>query len=309
MSDCERFELKRTDPRFPRQLGEAPDAPGALYVWGDPEALSLPCLAVIGARKASPYGIAAAELVATCAAESGICLVSGGAVGCDQAAGRAALNAGGRHIAVLGCGADVAYPRSSADLLRRCAEGGGAVVSLDPWGTPPRRFAFPRRNRVIAGLSRAVCIVEAALPSGTFSTAEAAIEYGREVLAVPGSIWSPLSRGSNQLISEGACGLVDEESIEVAISRIYGTLRFTRLAPDARSVSGEGERAVMDALAASLLRLERIASLLKAAPVDALTTLSALQASGMVERMPDGSFAASVRALHARSAIMHNVGS
>ncbi len=309
MTDRGKHVLRRDDRLYPRFLSEVPDAPERLYVWGDPAVLSTPCLAVIGSRKATPYGIAAAQLVATCAAESGVCVVSGGAMGCDQAAGHAALRAGGVHIAVLGCGADVVYPKSSAALLSRCAESGGAVVSLDPWGTPPRRYAFPRRNRVIAGLSRAVCIVEAALPSGTFSTAEAAMDYGREVLAVPGSIWSPHSRGSNRLIADGACGLVDEESIEVAVSRIFGTLRFQRVVPGGPSDIGKRELAVLDALIANPMRAESVAAFLKASPLEALTVLSSMQASGLVARLPDGAFAASVRTLHARSAIMHNVGS
>lgn len=309
MTDFPRCVLGPGDPSYPPALAEVQDAPRALYVAGDPDALRLPCLAVIGSRKATPYGVAAAEMVATCAAESGVCVVSGGAVGCDQAAGRAALRAGGRHVAVLGCGADVAYPKSSARLLRACIEGGGAVVSLDAWGTPPRRYAFPRRNRVIAGLSRAVCIVEADLPSGTFSTAEAAADYGREVLAVPGSIWSPQSRGANRLISDGACGLVDEDSVELAVSRIFGTLRYGRCAPPGAPGAGAGERAVLDALAASPMRLDGLAEVLRLPPTGALTALSAMQAAGLVERLPDGRFAATVRALHARSAIMHNVGS
>ena len=189
-----RFELTLDDERFPDGVRELEDAPERLYAWGNLDVLNAPALAVIGARSATPYGIAVAEIAGRVAAQSSVAVVSGGARGCDAAAGTAALDAGGVHIAVLGCGADVVYPRSSATLLARTIEAGGLILSLDPWGSPPRKWAFPRRNRVIAALSSAVMITEAGLPSGTFSTAETAMDLGRELLAVPGSILSPQSR-------------------------------------------------------------------------------------------------------------------
>ena len=185
------FELHPGDALYPETVLELSDIPQTLYVRGNPEVLSTPALSIIGARKASPYGLAVAELAAKVAIEAGVTVVSGGAVGCDQASGWAAVNAGGKHV----------------------------VVSISPWGMGPRKFAFPRRNRVIAALSQALFVSEAGMPSGTFSTAEAAMDLGRELLAVPGSILSPESRGTNYLIANGACCIVDEESIEMAISR------------------------------------------------------------------------------------------
>ena len=207
------FELHPGDALYPETVLELSDVPQTLYVRGNPEALSTPALSIIGARKASPYGLAVAELAAKVAVEAGVTVVSGGAVGCDQASGWAAVNAGGKHVVVLGTGADVVYPRSSAGLITRTLDTGGAVVSISPWGMGPRKFAFPRRNRVIAALSQALFVSEAGMPSGTFSTAEAAMDLGRELLAVPGSILSPESRGTNYLIANGACCIVDEESI------------------------------------------------------------------------------------------------
>ena len=185
------FELHPGDALYPETVLELSDVPQTLYVRGNPEALSTPALSIIGARKASPYGLAVAELAAKVAVEAGVTVVSGGAVGCDQASGWAAVNAGGKHVVVLGTGADVVYPRSSAGLITRTLDTGGAVVSISPWGMGPRKFAFPRRNRVIATLSQALFVSEAGMPSGTFSTAEAAMDLGRELLAVPGSILSP----------------------------------------------------------------------------------------------------------------------
>ena len=242
------FELHPGDALYPETVLELSDVPQTLYVHGNPEALSTPALSIIGARKASPYGLAVAELAAKVAVEAGVTVVSGGAVGCDQASGWAAVNAGGKHVVVLGTGADVVYPRSSAGLITRTLDTGGAVVSISPWGMGPRKFAFPRRNRVIAALSQALFVSEAGMPSGTFSTAEAAMDLGRELLAVPGSILSPESRGTNYLIANGACCIIDEESIEMAISRIYGTLRYSR--PDAPGIADlESNTADRDACA------------------------------------------------------------
>lgn len=175
------YELHPGDALYPETVLELSDVPQTLYVRGNPEVLSTPALSIIGARKASPYGLAVAELAAKVAVEAGVTVVSGGAVGCDQASGWAAVNAGGKHVVVLGTGADVVYPRSSAGLITRTLDTGGAVVSISPWGMGPRKFAFPRRNRVIAALSQALFVSEAGMPSGTFSTAEAAMDLGREL--------------------------------------------------------------------------------------------------------------------------------
>lgn len=306
IDDCPRFEIHPGDALYPPGVAELSDCPRTLYVRGDPAALSLPSLSIIGARKASPYGLAVCELAAKIAAEAGVAVVSGGALGCDQAAGWGALNAGGVHVAVLGTGADVPYPASAAGLMARIIATGGAVVSLSPWGTGVRKFAFPKRNRVIASLSQALFIGEAGMPSGTFSTAECAMDLGREVLCVPGSIFSPESRGTNYLISNGACCLVDEESIEVAISRIYGTLRYSR--PEAPGIADLDpvQQKVMHALIAQPLRVDDIAACAGLGPVDALKLLGSLELEGLIQRMVDGRYAPSKFALHAQTPFGHN---
>ena len=294
--DENRYELHPGDVLFPAAVLELSDVPQTLFVRGDPEVLSTPALSIIGARKASPYGLAVAELAAKVAVEAGVTVVSGGAVGCDQASGWAAVNAG----------ADVIYPRSSAGLIARTIDTGGAVVSISPWGMGPRKFAFPRRNRVIAALSQALFVSEAGMPSGTFSTAETAMDLGRELLAVPGSILSPESRGTNYLIANGACCIIDEESIEMAISRIYGTLRYSR--PDAPGIADLDvtQQAVMHALIASPLKVDDIAALVSLDAVGVLKLLGSLELEGLIERMMDGRYAPSKFALHAQTPFGHN---
>lgn len=294
-----RAELKLGDDGYPSCVAELQGPPGCLYVRGNAAALGEPALSIVGSRHATPYGLALAEMAARVAAQSGVTVVSGGAVGCDQAAGRAALDAGGRHVIVLGTGADVVYPPSARGLMERTLEAGGAVVSIEPWGTGPRPWAFPKRNRVIAALSKALFVTEAGMPSGTFSTAETAFALGREVFAAPGSILSPQSRGSNDLIANGACCIVDTEALETAISRVYGVLRFVR--PEAPGLQGlDGcERRIIEMLVASPMRAEDVAGALRIGGMDCSCLLGGLEAEGIVERLLDGRWAPAKRALHA----------
>jgi DNA processing protein len=166
-----------------------------------------PRIAIVGARRPTPYGEAVAERLATDLAAAGAVIVSGLALGVDAAAHEGALAAGGCTVAVLGTGVDVIYPRANAGLAQRILERGGALVSQFPDGTPPQRTNFPRRNWTIAALSDVVVVAEAAPGSGALITAEAALAQDKEVMAVPGSIFSPLSVGCHQLLRDGA-GLV-----------------------------------------------------------------------------------------------------
>ncbi len=158
----------------------------------------------MGARRPSPYGEAVAERLATDLAGAGVVVVSGLAIGVDAAAHEGALMAGGCTVAVLGSGVDVVYPAANADLARRLLAGGGALLSQFPEGTPPRREHFPRRNWTIAAISDVVVVVEAAEGSGALITADAALHLGKQVMAVPGSVFSPLSVGCHQLLRDGA---------------------------------------------------------------------------------------------------------
>ena len=191
-----RTVVERGDAAFPAALGVVHDPPERLYVLGDPAAL-VEGLAVVGARKATPYGLGCAQRFASAAARRGIVVISGGARGCDAQAHRAALAAGCPTVAFLGGGCDQLYPAAHYRLFQDIVDAGGAVVSERPWDHPPMPYAFRARNRLIAGLARATLIVEAGLPSGTFSTADEALAANREVLVVPGAITSASSRGAN----------------------------------------------------------------------------------------------------------------
>mgnify|MGYP003376058332 CR=1 FL=1 len=182
-----RSELAFGVQGYPDAFCTLAQPPSCLYVVGEIDALR-EGLAVVGARNATPYGRFAAKLFSTAAARRGIPIISGGARGCDAAAHRAAIEAGGVTVAFLGGGCDELYPKENAGLFQDIVNAGGAGVSEQPWGMPPRPYMFRMRNRLIAGLARATLIVEAGLPSGTFSTADEALAANREVLVVPGSI-------------------------------------------------------------------------------------------------------------------------
>ena len=192
-----------TSDDFPRALRDVAGMPPALYVRGEIRDGDALAVAVVGARLATPYGVEMAERLAGDLARRGVTIVSGLARGIDTAAHRGALRAGGRTIAVLGCGVDVTYPRENARLAAEVAER-GALVSEFPPGTPPLAPNFPRRNRVIAGLALGVVVVEAAARSGSAITAGWAADLGREVMAVPGRATSEMSRGCHALIKDGA---------------------------------------------------------------------------------------------------------
>ncbi|MFT4172991.1 MAG: DNA-processing protein DprA [Rhodocyclaceae bacterium] len=191
------------DPAYPPALLETPDPPTLLYVKGRLDLLNRPAIAMVGARSATPQGVANAENFAKAFAQAGLTVISGLALGIDAAAHRGALAGAGGTVAVIGTGIDRIYPARNAALARQIAEQ-GTLVSEFPLGMPPLGHNFPRRNRIISGLSRGVLVVEAAVGSGSLITARQAAEQGREVLAIPGSIHSPLARGCHQLIKQGA---------------------------------------------------------------------------------------------------------
>lgn len=195
------------EARYPALLRQIPDPPIALYYEGDLSLADWPCLAVVGARKASGYGKWVAGTIARRAAEHGIAVVSGMAGGIDAAAHRGALEAGGPTIAVLGCGIDICYPASNKDLYGEIRRRGLLLSEFEP-GAPPLPYRFPQRNRIISGLSRAVVIAEAGLASGSLITAERAADQGRDVFAVPANINATSSIGCNKLIRDGATPIV-----------------------------------------------------------------------------------------------------
>jgi DNA processing protein len=195
--------LTLADDAYPVSLLEIADPPTVLYIRGNPTLLKERGLAVVGSRNATPQGLQTAENFAKALAAKGLCIISGLALGIDAAAHRGTLAAGGNTVAVIGTGADRIYPARNKELALAIVEH-GAIVSEFPLGTPSIAANFPRRNRIISGLSRGVLVVEAAPESGSLITARLAGEQGREVFAIPGSIHSPVARGCHKLIRQGA---------------------------------------------------------------------------------------------------------
>jgi len=196
--------ISRDDPRYPPLLRQVSDPPKGLYVRGNLQ--DIPCISVVGTRRCTSYGRRATSEIVSGLVATGMGIVSGMALGIDGEAHKAALIAGGYTIAVLGTGIDEAslYPREHIRLAHEILDAGGAIVSENPPGSPSFKYAFPRRNRIIAGWSPATLVVEANENSGSLITARLALEDNREVLAVPGSIWSDVSMGCNKLLSLGA---------------------------------------------------------------------------------------------------------
>ena len=200
----DRRMLTLADAAYPAPLLHTADPPVVLYAQGRLDALDAPLvLAMVGSRNPTPQGAQTAHDLACALALQGVCIVSGLALGVDGAAHRGALAAGGLTVAVVGTGLDRVYPRSHRELAHAIAAH-GLLLSEFPLGTPPLAAHFPKRNRIIAGISRGTLVVEAALASGSLITARCASDMGREVLAIPGSIHSPQSKGCHALIRQGA---------------------------------------------------------------------------------------------------------
>ena len=195
--------LTLRDERYPRRLKAIYDPPAVLYLKGEIRQSDDLAVAIVGSRKTSPYGRMMTEKISQELAHEGVTVVSGMARGIDSVAHGGALSAGGRTLAVLGCGIDVIYPRENRSLFTRITEQ-GAVLSEFPMGSPPEAGHFPKRNRIISGLSIGVVVIQAGPESGSLITANCALEQGREVFAVPGNIGAEGSRGTHRLIKDGA---------------------------------------------------------------------------------------------------------
>lgn len=206
-------------PRYPVGLKDLEDPP-SLYV--DGVLAEAPGVAVVGTRRCTGYGVALAKQYGATLASAGWTTVSGLARGIDAAAHRGCLGAGGHAVAVLGCGVDVCYPRENAGIFGRIRETGGAIVSEYPPGTPPDRWRFPARNRLIAAMSAAVVVVEAGRTGGALITARLAAEIGRPVFAVPGDVDRPASVGCNLLIRDGASPVLGPDDLAEELSLAIG---------------------------------------------------------------------------------------
>lgn len=226
-------------PDYPPQLLAIPDPPPLLYLQGDPTSLTAPAIAIVGSRGPTPAGRDTAREFARRLAAAGLVVTSGLAAGIDAAAHRGALQAGGRTVAVCGTGLDLTYPAHHRALAAEIAAA-GALVSEFPPGTPPLPAHFPRRNRIISGLSLGVLVVEARHRSGSLITARLAAEQGREVFALPGSVHNPLARGCHRLIRDGARLVETPEEVLAGLQHdLFAALPgMPTQAPAATAISG-----------------------------------------------------------------------
>jgi DNA processing protein len=274
-------KLTRGDPRFPAALRELHDAPDALYARGNLGLLKLPAVAIVGTRTHSEHGGHAAHQFAGAFARAGLAVVSGLAFGIDAAAHEGALDARGATIAVLGSGVDDAslFPRGHLGLARRLLAGNGLIVSENPPGTKPAKWDFPKRNRIIAALSRATVVVEAPEKSGALITAKFALELGRDLYAVPADALRESARGSNRLIAFGAPPLIDPEEL----------IRTFTDAPvfdgKAARPHNQDEAAILGALTAGPRHIDEVTELAKLPAHTVLATLSALELRGAVHAL------------------------
>jgi DNA processing protein len=235
------------DERYPSNLRAIFDPPPILYLKGKIEKVDSIAISIVGSRTSTYYGRETARTFALQLARCGVTVVSGLARGIDSAAHRGAMDGGGRTIAVLGCGVDVVYPPENKKLYEEIAKS-GAIISEFPCGTPPERYNFPIRNRLISGLSLGTVVVEAGLRSGALITAGLALEQGREVFAIPGRISDPLSRGTHRLIREGA-KLV--ENIDHILEEFPSLIHILKEGEKKNSANVDGEeRKLYDLLSA-----------------------------------------------------------
>jgi len=272
--------LTLDDADYPACLRTIADAPPVLFVRGSLTLADEWAVAMVGTRRASPYGRQAAEHLASGLAAAGVTVVSGLARGIDACAHRAALAAGGRTIAVLGNGLDTVYPAEHARLAAEIAAS-GALVSEFPLGTRPDAPNFPRRNRILAGLARATVVVEADAKSGALITVRYALEQGRDVFAVPGSIFSPVSRGTNALIKEGATPVTDPRDL---LEDLHLSLAVEKQAVRASLPVDPTEAALLERLSSEPLHVDEVsrATGLPAATVS--STLVLMELKGLVRQ-------------------------
>ena len=271
-----------TDPVYPENLLEIYDPPPVIFSRGHLKSVDKLAIALVGARKPSPYGLAVAEKLAKDLAAVGVTVVSGMARGIDSAVHKGALVGGGRTLAVLGCGPDVVYPRENHRLMEKIIDN-GAVISEFPPGSAPEPWHFPVRNRIISGLSRGTVVVEAAERSGALITADFALEQGRDVMAVPGNIVNKLSRGPHRLLKqgarlvEGASDILDELGVE----------KLFPIPEDGGSVKmSKEEELLYSLLSLEPVSLEELIGKSGLLPQKAMAALMYLELKGRVRQMP-----------------------
>jgi DNA processing protein len=286
-----RIEVRSAlDPTYPARLKMIADPPPLLYITGTLTEQDELAVAIVGARRATAAGRAMTEELSHDLAEAGMTVVSGLARGVDAAAHRGALAAQGRTIAVLGCGIDQTYPPEH-ERLRRQIEERGAVLSEVPLGAPPHSHHFPRRNRIISGLSLGVIVTEAAISSGSLITARLAAEQGREVFAVPGFVKEDTSRGTNALLKEGAA-LIEraQDVIDAVLPQLEQALRLRLQSPRENNIRGDQlgkeEQRVYDTLSYDPLTVDDVIAVTGLSVSTVMTSLLSLELRQRVRQLP-----------------------
>ena len=276
--------LSPGDEHYPPLLKLIHDPPERLYFSGDPAFLSFPQVALVGSRRASPAGLRAAAELAAALTAAGFAICSGLALGIDGASHRGALGAGGRTVAVLGTGIDQIYPSRHRGLGSAIA-GSGCLVSEFPPGTPPLRHNFPRRNRIISGLSLGVVVVEAAFPSGSLITAGTALEQGREVFALPWSMLHPGGRGCLELLRDGAKLVRGVDDVLEELWPLGTVLRdqLPMVSPPAASGS-----LILDRVGFEPTSPDQLVAATGLSVVQVSSQLTGLELEGLIRRCPGG---------------------
>ncbi|MBE0566329.1 MAG: DNA-protecting protein DprA [Krumholzibacteria bacterium] len=286
--------LRRRGPGWPDLLEQLPDPPALLHVGGRADVLGPWCLAIVGTRRASPRGLAVARTLGAQLAARGWTVVSGLALGIDGAAHRGALDAGGPTVAVMATGPDQTYPAAHR-LLRGEIEAAGCTLTECAPGAPPVRYAFPRRNRLIAGLCRGVIVVEAPEPSGALLTAQLAIDHDREVFAVPGPVDLETSRGCHRLLREGAHLLEDAADVERVLGRPATPLDgLGGGSGPPQPVPGSSARWILDRVDLEGTPRDRLRARWPGTEAAWGEGLLALELAGLIRRLPGGCLARTI---------------
>jgi DNA processing protein len=272
--------LTLEDATYPKLLREVSDAPPVLFVKGVLTEADAWAVGIVGTRRATVYGREVADVLARELATNGITVVSGLARGIDASAHQAAITAGGRTIAVLGCGVDVTYPPEHRKLAKQITEH-GALVSDYPLGTPPDAANFPPRNRIISGLSLGVVVVEADEQSGALITTQFAAEQGRDVFAVPGNIFNRTSRGPNRLIQQGAKVVLDTQSI---LEELNLNMVADRVEVEAAVPENDTERLILARLNYEPTHVDELVRALAKPTEEVTATLALMELKGMVRQ-------------------------
>ncbi|HOX41347.1 MAG TPA: DNA-processing protein DprA [bacterium] len=275
------------DSGYPVQLKEIYDAPIVLYIRGSIDALGYPSVAIVGSRKCTYYGRRVARQFSKELAGAGLAIVSGLALGVDGEAHIGALEGEGITVGVLGCGIDQIYPSSHTRIASEIIAKGGAVISEFPPGTPAYKQNFPARNRIIAGLSLGTLVVEAAEGSGSLITAICALEYGREIFAIPGNIEQENSRGTNKLIQQGAKLVLSPDEIlsELRIRNIKSTKKAKKILPES-----EEETQILHELSQKPCLVDEIVEKTGYNIIAINSTLTMMEMKGMIENTGGGRY-------------------